>query len=318
MKRQFSLAIILLVICMGPIHGQHDYLVKSNKADAQSIIKTLKGNDNKSQDYKNTLGRAITNYISYNYYASEEALELFDLVIKGTKEDKNEYYRFLLLNAEFFSVAQTDLIKCNLEEVLQKSDPQFYDIVPLYHLEAYKSIISSEVNPSYFTELRAAFISKSVPVGLLEKARPLIALANMGNVSIEDSIINIVREFYARCLTTQDVLAKRMHYMDLGFGVVPKILGRINSKRSLEQTMHLMLDDYVYPGDGCVGPSSMYQTYINYVLTPKLYGRSHDAMFMKYYEIEQGDLTKKAFVDDLIVQIKTNQLRWKKTLTDVD
>ena len=62
----------------------------------------------------------------------------------------------------------------------------------------------------------------------------------------------------------------------------------------------------------------MYQTYINYVLTPKLYGRSHDAMFMKYYEIEQGDLTKKAFVDDLIVQIKTNQLRWKKTLTDVD
>jgi hypothetical protein len=317
MKVKLINVIVILLVFINHSLGQTEFLVKKNKVEALEIIEILKSENITSIYFKNSLDRAITNYISYHYYAPEEAIELFDLILKKTRASKDEYYKFLLLNVEVLSYPQIELIKSDLAMVLDKTDYLFYNLVSSYHLDVYKETIARDVDAAYFSKLRTAFNDKAIPVGLLEKAKPLIALANLGDVSMEDSIINIIGEFYSRSFAVDDSLVKKAHYIDLYFMVVPKILANLNSKRSVEQTLYLMLDDYTIYLDHIRTP--VYEPFVNYIITPKVSGSDYSLIQMTMFDYENGNqLKKRAFVNNLYDRIKNSSLNWKKTLNDVD
>jgi hypothetical protein len=317
MKKKSLYSIVLIFYCINHLCGQNeDYLTKASKTEAQELIEALKSDNKTSKAFSNSLERAITNYYSFHYYAPNLAEELFELILKQNRPTKNEYYRFLLLNAEYFSDLQLDFIQADVARVLNKSDYQFYDIISIYHLNAFKAIIDNEIDTTYFEKLRHDFMNQGISIGFLEKARPIITLANLGEVSLEDSIINIVGEFYTRCLAAKDSLTKNEKYVDLYFGVIPRILGKLNSKRSLTQTAYLMLDTFVNSLDENSIP--VYELYIDFVVSPKVSRPDQRKLLNRKSEIRQGKLAQKEFVDKLYFQIKNDSLNWKKTLNDAD
>ena len=319
MKINSAVLIGFFFFFLSHVFGQNSYFEKMYKEEARNFIVVLKNEDRSSAAYKTALGRAITNYFAYPYFAPDEAPILFNIIFEHSHQFKVEYYRFLLLNAEYFSAQEMEKIKDDLPKILDKTDYQFYDIISLYRLEDYKPLLINEIHPDFYHKLIDAFNRKAVPVGLLEDSRPFTTLANLGDTSIADSLITLVNKFYGQCQSSRDTFEKSLCYKELYFGIVPKILGRLNSKRSVEQTIHLMMDDYELNLSHCEEYHSrhVFKRYIYDVILPKVSRYDQGRLYYEMSEVDSGQLGPNAFLDSINIRIKNNKIPWKKTLIDV-
>lgn len=320
MEKHSSLIFIICLICLSPISAQDHSMKQVQKEEAEELIRVLSTEIDTSQLFKNTLSRAITHYHLLHYYLSEETHELFSLIFRFSHKFKNEYYRFLALNAELFSESEMELINQDLPLVLDKSDYPFYEIVSLYHLDVNKQLIVNETKSNFFTELRNFFRLGFVPVGLLEDVRPYTTLANLGDSVIEDSLISIINEFYLQCTNSTDTLRKASKYSSLYIAIIPQILGRLKSKRSIGLTKHLLLDTHEFAkwnGEEMSGKIPAYDYYIKYALLPKIsiYHRGEILKMLDGPETDQ--LPKEEYNFIIYNRIKNNEIVWNKTLIDV-
>lgn len=321
MKKQSILIFIICLIYISPISAQ-DYSMKHlQKEEAKELVRVLSTEIDTSQLFKNTLSRAITQYHLLYYYVPEETHELFNLIFRVSHKFKNEYYRFLALNVELFSETEMELIYQDIPLVLDKSDYPFYEIVSLYHLDTNKQLITIEIKSNFYTELRNYFRLGSVPVGLLEEGRPYTTLANLGDSVIEDSLISIINEFYLQCTNSSDTLRKAAKYSSLYIAIIPKILGGLRSKRSVELTKHLLLDNHEFPkwnGEAISGKIPAYDYYINYALLPKISMYHRGEILKMLDDPEPGQLPKEKYNVTIYNRIKNNEIVWNKTLIDVE
>ncbi len=322
--KNFSISLALVFSSfLGVIHGQTSYFEKRYKEDAEKYIQVLKNEDKSSPIFNTTLERAINNYVGIHGYAPEVIPELFELILESTRHIKKEYYRFLLFNAEYFSESEIEKVKLDLSTMLDKSDYQFYDIVSLYRLHEYKPVIQAEVDSAFFRSLRSSLIPQGTsPHSLSEtNTRRFTTLANLGESSIEDSIIAIVNQLYVECENTENIREKATKYSKL-FSIVRTTLAKLNSKKSVEHTISLLKYDYsvdeLYKNCDDCGFTAFYTTYVTYVLIHKVtryeWGMIQDGMM----KVETGQLSKKEFLDNLYNRIKNSEIAWKKTLIDVD
>jgi hypothetical protein len=115
-------------------------------------------------------------------------------------------------------------------------------------------------------------------------------------------------------------LDKRKQYYELFLNIVPKVLGKLNSKRSVERTIHLIMGEYEidFGKSDDYGKTSLYLTYVTYVILPKVSKKDLGEIINDMNEVELGRLPKRVYLERLNSKVKNNELRWKETLIDVD
>ena len=311
------LAAVTCFLPLSPAFGQRpDYA-----EEAKELVRILKMEDKSSNVFTNALQRAITSYHLYHSYASEETQqELFDILFDATHQFKDEYYSFMIHGRKSFLPKELQKIKQEFTTMLDTSHALFCDIVLFYRLYEYKAIILGKCFPSLTADLKNAFKQGNIiSTGLLEKAGVVASLIGPEDKAIEDSLINLVNEMYRIAQNTPDIGNGKKRRYEMLFGqIIPFVFARIKSKRSVENTIHLILDDFeVFQCDDCAVNTSRWD-YIDAVVLPKLSAYEFETE-LKFYEVFDGSpKEKQAFCKWLYNRVKNREIIWKKTLIDLN
>jgi hypothetical protein len=319
MKRYILIPVFLLSLVY--VNGQ-TYFEEKYKSEAAEVLEVLSRAVDSSNVFKTHLKKSTKNYRAYAYYAPDEASKIFDIILEEIHPFKHQYFDFVLKNYDIFTGEQMERVKHELKEILDKYDKEFYSIVSYFHLDEYKNEIVNETEVNYYGKLRKLFIHNGeIPSNVLSEVVKYTTLANLGDISIEDSLVNLVNDLHYTIKNFQNGFGKKRRYYELYINVVPKILSRLNSKRSVAATINLLLDDYdhkiQYYAD--VGVNSLRYYYVTAVIFPKISRYEIGGIELKFYEVfGEGQKGEREYYEWLYNKIKNNQVTWKKTLIDVD
>lgn len=205
--------------------------------------------------------------------------------------------------------------------MLNKTEHQFYDIIVLYQLNEYKPILIKECDSTFYAEIKNSFLhSTGIPGTLLKKARALASFIDSKDAAIEDSLIDLVNECYRISQNTTSAYHKQERYHWFFVDIVPNILGNLNSKKSVERTIHLILDDYDFevPRPDDIAVRYYRDSYIMTVILPKLSAYEFE-IELKFYDVFDGSVKeKRAFYESLYTKIRNGEVSWKGGLIDVN
>ncbi|MEZ4931249.1 MAG: hypothetical protein R2788_03830 [Saprospiraceae bacterium] len=321
MKNKIIAFSLFLFLSSHYLTAQQEYLIKKNIEVSQEIITVLNNENIESKLFKDNLNRAVRDYCGFQYYAPGNASQIFELFWILRNKVRDDYYRFIIVNAHYFSEEQTAKIKSDLEETVGSiSDSRFHLLVSIFHLDKFKEKLTHDLEDDLFVKIEEYFKRGStVPRDYLEKSLAYTTLANLGDQTIEDSIILFVNEMYEFCNKEENSNMQESLYMSFFTGIVPKLLGKLHSKRSVIETRHMLQCDYTWKIDYIdVGTRPPADSYFYGVIGPKVSIYENSKYQMTFIKSKDEKAAKKEYIEDLIKRIETNQIEWKKTLIDFD
>ncbi|MEN0051158.1 MAG: hypothetical protein AAF806_29105 [Bacteroidota bacterium] len=315
--------ITFLIIC---IHIFASCQVTSSEKNVINLIKkeydSFIGKD--SSEMRKSLRKIQPYFCQLNFYQSHTDIsqdDVFNLINSYRENFKREYFQFVRFYSGCFSEDQYKSTRKYLEETMSFENIDYY-LVGIFQLDKFRPILEDQIRDNWYEEivttLKKDWYNKSEAYKLLKEAKIYFTLANLGDKEIEFKLINILKSHY-KYLNGSEFSSEfyRMKEMLFFFDtVVPKILGNINSKSSLLETLYFLENYKLVEFEASdVYTISMNQHYIEKVILPKIDVSYRNEFFLEVLasligteELEEQN----EIVNNLKSDIFNNKLNWSK------
>ncbi|MEM9848198.1 MAG: hypothetical protein AAF847_09940 [Bacteroidota bacterium] len=182
-------------------------------------------------------------------------------ILKLIERDRHKYSKryktFLKRNIHCFSQKEYNRAKKYLVQQtsdLDLNDPMTYDLISLYQLKSFGDTLRKIADPKWFDEFKAEVETsprnRNISKEILKRALPFVALANLGDKEIENSILSFIMS-HVKTFDVNDMDRSKAWVQNQFYSkVIGQILSRLYSKESVSKTLDmidncLLVNDYL-------------------------------------------------------------------------
>lgn len=298
MNYKFYIITFFLGFFLHPINSQElsDFYTNAALEDFTNYLSEAKSFRDQHYQIQSKFEKASNLFCYINSIDSISANKFIERSLHNSFLEQNKKYWFLILQFECFSLAQRRNIYTYLNQKLLSEERYFHQLVSLFQIKSKLPILMENADTSlaFLLPENNPFRGSTRKAITKKKVLNLTTLANLGNDSLEDSLLTIYK------------LIKNENYSPLEVSMVyslyKEVLKHLHSKKSVLHGLHIMEKDYKEQPNPCLTISDPAEVHYLFYISAKIKDPGLDEMAYTNF---------KHCKKEMIELIKTDNSIWK-------